>query len=189
MGRIKILENIKRNKPAVVGLPEIPGFNREEKVVGLFIKNASVSGTRCFSDGQSLNEIIQRDFTTAKNIFAPDFPEIGHLSVTEKTDIGILKNIDLAIFRSPLGVAENGAIWLTEEISHHRIVPFITQHLLVVLSPENIVPTMHEAYENLPVAETGFGVFVAGPSKTADIEQSLVVGAQGARSLGILITT
>ena len=188
MGRIKILKSVKKNKPDRVGLPEIPVFNNNMELMKLFMKNSLASGTKCFSGGQNINKIVQVHFSTVKNIFAPGFSEIGNMGISENSGVAVLKNIELAIFESPLGVAENGAVWLSEEICGHRIVPFITQHLLVVLSPEHIVENMHEAYRRAPVADAGFGVFVAGPSKTADIEQSLVVGAQGARSLGVLIT-
>jgi L-lactate dehydrogenase complex protein LldG len=46
-----------------------------------------------------------------------------------------------------------------------------------------IVSTRHHAYQEINTFEEGFGVFLAGPSKTADIEQSQVIGAHGARSL------
>jgi L-lactate dehydrogenase complex protein LldG len=46
---------------------------------------------------------------------------------------------------------------------------------------------MHQAYEQISSADYGFGVFLAGPSKTADIEQSLVLGAHGARGLVVFL--
>jgi L-lactate dehydrogenase complex protein LldG len=45
---------------------------------------------------------------------------------------------------------------------------------------------MHAAYEELGKVKSSFGLFLSGPSKTADIEQSLVIGAHGARSLTVV---
>ena len=66
---------------------------------------------------------------------------------------------------------------------HQRVLPFITQHLAIIINAENVVPTMHEAYDQISKTSYGFGTFIAGPSKTADIEQSLVIGAHGPRSM------
>jgi L-lactate dehydrogenase complex protein LldG len=70
-----------------------------------------------------------------------------------------------------------------------RVLPFISQHLAVVISKDNLVPTMSQAYAKIGSAEYGYGAFIAGPSKTADIEQSLVIGAHGPRSLSVFILT
>ena len=96
-----------------------------------------------------------------------------------------LAEVELLEIDGKFGVAENGAIWLTEEALPHRVAPFICQHL--VIHVQKIVPNMHAAYEELNYQTTGFGLFLAGPSKTADIEQSLVIGAHGARSLTVVI--
>ena len=69
----------------------------------------------------------------------------------------------------------------------NRILPFITQELVLVLREEELVSTMHEAYQRIRINQEGFGVFIAGPSKTADIEQSLVIGAHGPVALTVLI--
>jgi L-lactate dehydrogenase complex protein LldG len=61
----------------------------------------------------------------------------------------------------------------------------LSQHLIVLLDPEQIVPDMHEAYRRVRLNETAFGCFMMGPSATADVEATLVHGAQGARSLNI----
>ena len=70
----------------------------------------------------------------------------------------------------------------------HNAIFFIAQHLALVISASNIVHNMHEAYERLSFDSPGFGAFISGPSKTADIEQSLVVGAHGPRSLTVFVT-
>jgi len=58
---------------------------------------------------------------------------------------------------------------------------------VIVINEENIVNTMHEAYQRIETTADGFGVFIAGPSKTADIEQNLVIGAHGSRSLRVYL--
>ena len=104
----------------------------------------------------------------------------------DKTIDGLsLAEIEVLEIDGEFGVAENGAIWLTEEALPHRVAPFICQHLVINVS--KIVPNMHAAYEELKKPGSSFGLFLAGPSKTADIEQSLVIGAHGARSLTVVI--
>ena len=104
----------------------------------------------------------------------------------DKTLDGLsLAEIEVLEIDGEFGVAENGAIWLSEEALPHRVAPFICQHL--VINVKKIVPHMHAAYEELGKVNSGFGLFLSGPSKTADIEQSLVIGAHGARSLTVVI--
>ena len=111
----------------------------------------------------------------------------GTFEVTAETAPVDLKDVDLAIIKGELGVAENGAIWVSEDRLPRRVLPFITQHLVIVLEKDKLVENMHQAYAQIDVSSIGYGVFIAGPSKTADIEQSLVKGAQGARSLLVVL--
>ncbi|MCA9197139.1 MAG: LUD domain-containing protein [Planctomycetales bacterium] len=97
-----------------------------------------------------------------------------------------LEDIDFALLSAELGVAENGAVWMTDDGVRHRAVFFIAQHLGVLLSASQIVSNLHQAYQRLE-SSTAFGLFMSGPSKTADIEQSLVIGAHGARSLTLFL--
>lgn len=93
-----------------------------------------------------------------------------------------LENVDYAVLRGHFGVAENGAIWVTDDTVKHRVLYFIPQRLVLVI-PADFVNNMHEAYGKINIGEHEFAGFISGPSKTADIEQSLVIGAHGARSL------
>jgi L-lactate dehydrogenase complex protein LldG len=98
-----------------------------------------------------------------------------------------VETIDFAILRGQFAVAENAAIWVTDAEIKHRVVYFIVQHLALVVPKTEIVNNMHDAYERLSFTRPEFGCFISGPSKTADIEQSLVIGAHGPRSLHVFL--
>jgi L-lactate dehydrogenase complex protein LldG len=85
-------------------------------------------------------------------------------------------------------VAENGAVWIDDRTLPARWLPFLAEHLLIVLPAVRLVDDMHAAYDRIARPLASYGVFVSGPSKTADIEQRLVVGAHGARSLTLIMT-
>jgi L-lactate dehydrogenase complex protein LldG len=113
---------------------------------------------------------------------------LGPLSdeVTTDTHADTLEPIYKAFLSAEFGVVENGAVWMTESQMQNRLVPFICQHLVICIRATDLVPNMHEAYDRIREME-GYGLFLAGPSKTADIEQSLVIGAHGARSLVVYV--
>jgi L-lactate dehydrogenase complex protein LldG len=108
-------------------------------------------------------------------------------SIDDSKDAMAFADIEKVFVKSTLGLAENGAIWLSESDMGNRLLPFICQHLVVLLEEKDILPTMYEAYEKIAHTDSRFHVFIAGPSKTADIEQSLVIGAHGPRSLLIYL--
>jgi len=112
---------------------------------------------------------------------------IGALGVSELKEEESLepKEFTLSILSGDFGVEENGAVWVRPKSLRARLALFSTEHLVLVM-PNIIVPTMHEAYERINIQEGPTGYFIAGPSKTADIEQNLVIGAQAARSLLVI---
>ena len=112
----------------------------------------------------------------------------------EGTELGgsphSFSDVDVTVARGSFGVAENGAVWCDGEGLPHRATYFLCQHLVLVVEAATLVETMHAAYERLGAQraqeagrrEAPWCGFIAGPSKTADIEQALVVGAHGPRS-------
>ena len=133
-----------------------------------------------------LEKYLKTTYPQAQTIASTTEAISGNLDLSTIEDPLQLAAVDLAIMTAQLGVAENGALWVSESAMAVRALPFITQHLVLILDGP-IVPTMHEAYQQIEIAATGFGCFIAGPSKTADIEQSLVIGAHGPRSLVVAL--
>ena len=97
-----------------------------------------------------------------------------------------MNGTDLAIVEGEIGVAENGCVWIPQNVKY-KVTYFISEYLVIILDRDKIVNNMHEAYQKLHLNDKGFGVFISGPSKTADIEQALVVGAHGARGVTVLL--
>lgn len=182
-----MLKKIKLNKPEGTALPELLEFDSPtEDLVGQFSTMVRAIGGSCLT-GESyleLNKELKKLFPDAIKIWSGE-PKImeSNISISEGTDPHEWDVLDLCIVRGQFGVAENGAIWVQELDLPERVAAFICQHLVIVLEKENIVADMHHAYHQLKFPFPGFGVFISGPSKTADIEQSLVIGAHGPKSL------
>lgn len=116
-------------------------------------------------------------------------PGVGetNFDLAAVNDPHLLKGVDFAVLPGKLAVAENGAVWVDGEGVPHRVLYFLAQHLALVVLASQVVHNLHEAYARLPIGKSPFGTFVSGPSKTADIEQALVIGAHGARSLTVFL--
>lgn len=189
--RETILKAITANKPALTELPvinlaEVIQYNDLLQQYKTVLQSIG-GGTVELQDLNLLKAELQAkkangDFVVNRIAGMGEVEEsIAHLTPTD------LAAVDTAYLEGSIAVAENGAIWLHESQMGNRLLPFICQHLVIVVKQKNIVPTMHHAYQQIDTAKEGFGVFLAGPSKTADIEQSLVIGAHGARSLIVYI--
>lgn len=189
--REKILEAVLRNQPASSSLPDISVFKGEnndlvQKYIDVF---KTIGGNALtIADVTAVKTFISNNFDNGKRIITT-LHELSDSFEVINTDIDphSYENAELAIISAHFGVAENGAVWLTDEVMGQRIIPYICQHLSVIIKADDIVPTLHEAYEKIGTSDCGFGGFIGGPSKTADIEQALVLGAHGPLSMTVFI--
>jgi L-lactate dehydrogenase complex protein LldG len=111
----------------------------------------------------------------------------GNFDAEAKSDVRECRDVRLTMVRGELAVAENGAVWVDGSLLRHRGLLFLTERLMLVLDGRTIVPDMESAYKRIDFAQMSSGYFISGPSKTADIEQCLVIGAHGAESLVVVI--
>lgn len=182
--REKILNAIKGISIEPKSLPDIPDFTSPGDLVERFTQ--SIVGNKGEVLSETDFEIWMKSTPFSKIIsLSKHFAELSTLPLPK--DPHELEDLGLAILDGQFGVAENGAIWLEDTNLGLRALPFITEHLVIVLDQKNLEVSMHQGYNRIADAYSGFGLFIAGPSKTADIEQSLVIGAHGAKSLRVVL--
>ena len=156
-----------------------------------FVKMSEMVGGQVIEvdAGRDINVLIRELFPEAKEI-ASNLPEIT-IATRNPDTVGRARDLngtDVGIIRGQFGVAENGCIWIPQTMKEKAIC-FISENLIILLPKSQIVNNMHEAYKRIEFDKTydGYGTFISGPSKTADIAQVLVMGAQAARSATILL--
>lgn len=185
----KILSAIKANKPDLNPLPELPEFPYPPNLVEQFQESITLNGGKAIvvEDMNEIKSYLQQHFSDTQMLLSLADEVAGNYDISLAEDPHDLEHVEVAILKGEWGVAENAAIWLPEEKIRHRALPFIAQHLIVLLEKDKILGNMHEVYQRIDIAASGYGVFIAGPSKTADIEQSLVIGAHGPRSMTVFL--
>ncbi|MEO6978462.1 MAG: LUD domain-containing protein [Mucilaginibacter sp.] len=190
--RDKILSAVAANQPNLSALPDIGILKSDDiNIVEKFIETLTAIGGKVIKiNGFDEVEKHIKLTTVETDRVVSLVPELPN-SLAPMVDIEALPrtldNIELAVLRANIGVAENGAVWLNESQLGQRVTPFICQHLAVILNKSDIVPTMYQAYDKIGDERYGFATFIAGPSKTADIEQSLVLGAHGSRTMTVFL--
>ena len=189
--RAAILHAIEVNQPPFAAAPEIPTFEPAfDDVVSKFTEVLQGIGVRVHLV-LSLDEaiaLLQNERIPHHRIvsFDPIFNSVAEIEVGNNS-LHQFHNVDFYLFTARLAVAESGAIWVTDHEMPERVLPFISQSITAVVYEKDIVPTLHGAYDKISDAEYGFATFISGPSKTADIEQSLVLGAHGPKTMTVFI--
>lgn len=184
--RDQILQSIRTNNKAVdTELPSYSNFGLtfEDKHEQFSTMLESVGGKALFIKEEELDKTIKSIYPDEKIIASNvEACTLANFDANSEDDAHKLKDIDLAIVKGEFAVSENGAVWLKNSENRHRSLYFIAQNIVIVVKKDAILNNMHEAYKLINFENPSYGVFVSGPSKTADIEQSLVIGAHGPKS-------
>jgi L-lactate dehydrogenase complex protein LldG len=185
-----IIDNIRRHVSTEYSMPEIniEAIKFDNPVAEFLEISRFVGGEAVLlKEGEDINTLIRSLYPGAVTI-ASNLPEITISSINpdDTDDPHNLNGIELAIVKGEFGVAENGCVWIPQNVQQ-RALYFISENLVILLDKNRIVNNMHEAYEYIAGRDYDFGTFISGPSKTADIEQALVIGAHGAKSVMLIL--
>ena len=179
-----------REKYDMPDLSDIKGITYPDPLVQFIKMTESVGGHVIeVKEGQDINVLVREMYPDAKEI-ASNLPEVT-IATRNPDTVGRARDLngtDVGIIRGAFGVAENACVWIPQTMKE-KAVMFISENLVILLPKSQIVNNMHEAYKRIEFAKEydGYGTFISGPSKTADIAQVLVMGAQAARSATILL--
>lgn len=169
-------------------LDDIKGITYPDPLVQFISMTENVGGKVIeLEPGKDINELIRELYPDAKEI-ASNLPEIT-IATRNPDTIGspqALNGTDVGVVKGKFGVAENACVWIPQAMEE-KAVCFISENLVILLKKTEIVNNMHEAYKRIEFNDYGYGTFISGPSKTADIAQVLVMGAQAARSATVVL--
>ncbi|MDQ0105830.1 L-lactate dehydrogenase complex protein LldG [Chitinophaga terrae (ex Kim and Jung 2007)] len=189
--RNQVLSAVRSQLPhSQVACPATPEFPK--KITALLpefeerIKDAGGSIYRP-SDLSAAQKLLSQQFPDARVICSAT-PDIqGNRDIHAVKNPHELADVDVGVIRARFGVAENGMVWLAQEDLVVNALGFLSQHLVVLLNPSELVADMYDAYLKVCLEDSAYGCFMMGPSATADIGAVLVHGAQGARSLSVYL--
>jgi L-lactate dehydrogenase complex protein LldG len=187
--RDDILARIRANQPAATPLPDVPTFDTasELSLVARFKAGVTRMGGKVIEAGGPPDELVRELHHGAKVVVSATAEVSGSRTLEAKISPQSLEDVDVGVVRARFGVAETGSVWLTDSDFRVSALGFLAQHLVVLLDPAAIVPNMHHAYRRRREFDAAYGVFMTGPSATADIEGVLIHGAQGIRSLTVVL--
>ena len=178
-----------RQKYDMPDLSDIKAITYPDPLVQFIAMSETVGGHVIEVKGdRTVDSLIRELYPDAKEI-ASNLPEVT-IATRNPDTVGRARDLngtDVGVIRGMFGVAENGCVWVPQQMKE-KVVCFISENLVILLPKSQIVNNMHEAYRRIEfLGDYGYGTFISGPSKTADIAQVLVMGAQAARSVTILL--
>ena len=189
--RDAIVAAVRANQPTPVApLPEIPLFEMSSRpLLEQFRESLIRMGGKLAErpNGENPDAFIRSLFPQAQVICSATPEVIGTRALSREGKPADLADVDIGVVRAGFGVAETGSIWLSEQELQVNALAYLAQHLIALLDPGDIVGNLHHAYRDPRFKTARYAVLVTGPSATADIEGVLIHGAQGVRSLTVLL--
>lgn len=188
--RDAFLAKIRAAQPAPRPRPDVPLFEPPagDRIARFKTTLGIMGGTIAEVDSlEAVSALLVQRFGPDAVITSavPGIP--GNRPLTAQTAPASLEDVDVGVVRARFGVVETGSVWFSETEYVVNAIGYLVQHLVVLLDPAQIVDGLQEAYRRDDFKAARYAALVTGPSATADIEGVLIRGAQGVRSLTLVL--
>ncbi|MGF6755329.1 LutC/YkgG family protein [Paraburkholderia sp. GAS42] len=187
--RDAFLARVRAAQPAARALPDVPLFaSPGGDLCERFTAALGAMGGTCVEAASATDVHALLDARFGANVvICSATPEVqGTRAMDANTPPASLEDVDVGVVRARFGVAETGSVWFSEKEYVVNALGYLTQHLVVLLDPAQIVDGLQDVYRQPDFRDARYAVLVTGPSATADIEGVLIRGAQGVRSLTVV---
>ncbi|MBD3291235.1 hypothetical protein GF337_20710 [candidate division KSB1 bacterium] len=167
-----------------------------EKVSGEFhaVKNVK-QAAQVLHDIIAENNILQiavaggeltQQVVTATGKLRKTIEWIDPMSFKNEQRTNELAAIGTALVEPSFAIADIGALAFTYNASRTTLPHFLADTIIAVIPGNTLVANQFELFDKMPAADARDMFMVAGPSRTADIEKVLVLGAHGPRRLVVV---
>jgi L-lactate dehydrogenase complex protein LldG len=144
--------------------------------------------------GQILRDTAARRVVTSSSPLVDEvvalLPEADAWNVLRAPSPREIFDADVGISSAQCAIAESGTLLLGSDAERNRLVSLIPSVHIVLLRPDHLRDTLGEALACFEPAGGEMAsravTFITGPSRTADIEQTLVMGVHGPQTLYVV---
>ena len=191
--REAILAAIRRHRPQIdAPLPAPVSFTHRAATadtIGQFRTALAIYGGKTLepTPGQSVRALIDDLFPEGLSLCSATPEIIGSHPLPAVDHPQDLAAVEIGVVRAAFGVAETGSVFLSEVELRVNAIGYLVQHIVILLDPAELLVSLQEAYARPEFTAAGYAVLMTGPSATADIEGVLIRGAQGVRSLTVIL--
>lgn len=117
--------------------------------------------------------------------------QLDFLSTSSAYDVRELERCDVGISACDALIAQTASVLVTADSAGGRALSVLPPHHVVIATTDQMVTTMADGYAILREKHgnqwPSFISFITGPSRTADIERVLVLGAHGPKRLTVVL--
>ena len=184
------LDGSQKNELASSPMLRPPGFNVNDTVhlVQSFSESVARAAGEVIKDVPwDVGSFVRTKFRLAK-VICSAVPECeGTMRPTELGSWSEASKIDVAVVRSPMGIAETGSVLLSDMELQINTIAFLAHDLVVLLDPAQIVQGLRDAYRHPYFGAHPYSLLMTGPPGSPTVRTRVACPNEGGKTLTVLL--
>ena len=159
-----------------------------ENYLATYLKSHPKKGYKKSSPLPILIDGEQRKLLTELDVIKKIEPYCELIEVQKITDFAATPFPPFAIQQANYAIAETGSLVFLQNTRAQAALSFLATRHIVLLNEKDLLPSLEQAFARSSGSKSYWAcITVSGPSRTADIEQELHMGAHGPKELLIIL--